>query len=1494
MSTHTYDEDVQHISKIQFSIFTNDDIFDYSSVKKDENGITLPESYENSEPKRGGLVDTRLGITDRNLECAYCGLSDINCQGHFGHMKLVSPVFNYAFFNVAKQILSCICLRSARLLIHTNPKERDNIVKLYKGKKRFAEIKKISSTITHSDVGVPVPKIKEERKNKGCLILVAETVLSSVVNEDGTVTQGKILREELNALDVYNIFRNITDEDFEILGFNVKLFRPDDLLIKNFPFPPLAIRPSLRAYYLNTQIFEDDLTHQLSNIVKFNEKYRQQKEKELLSGEESKFGKDLSNYLQCAIINYFDNDKKNAFPQTELRVGGKKFKSISERIKGKKGRIRQNIQGKRVNFSARSVITSDPSLKLNELGIPKKIAMNITFPEVVTSHNISYLTKLVNNGRYIYPGANMVKQGSSLNSSEVREFDLRYRKKSIKLKYGDIVERHLTNGDPVLFNRQPSLHKLSMMCHRAKIIDDDRFNTFRLNVNTTPPYNADFDGDEMNLFAPQSIQTQTELALIADVNKLIISPKDSQPIIAPVQDSVIGSYNMTRDDVRVDWHDMMNIIVRAVNLDYSKINIEKNKVYRGKDLYNMIIPEEVNLNSDVVIKNGNIVEGIVKKKENKKIIINCWDKYGPKVTADYITNIQKLCINWMLYDGFTVGFGDCIIDKKVTDEISLNLEKKKLEISHKITEIENNPELLDGDLFEFEIKNNLIAFKGDIQKKVVENLSDTNNFHVMSIGSGAKGNDINLSQIMAALGQDIFKQKRIEKEMNNRSLVHFHQNDDTLKARGFISNSYLSGLDAHEFFFHHMTGREGLIDTAIKTAETGYLARKIMKLLEDIGLKYDNTVRTGNGMILQYIYSDFNLDQIKQKKSKLNTIKMGNKELVDNYGLSKSEIKSLSKKFKMSEKDLVKLDKDFLVYLLISRDMMRENQRVINMNYKTLVTEFYFPINLNRIIFDELNTERKNDNGEMCDPKYIIDRINYVLKPDITRLMSFNKKMLSDKNSLKLKDEQESKKLFKYYLYENLSPKKVIFVHKLTKLKFDMIIEQIIKDFKLSQVHPGEMVGCLAAQHIGEPSTQMNLNTFHSTGSGSSAMEGVPRVEELTRATKNIKTPEMIIYLKDEYNNKEQASIIASNIKNTIINDVILSYEMIYDDDTENVGYTKKDNVSNPFFVNTKSDFRDIKLMKWLLRIKLDRNKLNEKNVTTLDIKTNYKKLHKSYDMEGKTLKRNEKKILSSINSSCILSTKDNVDEPIVHIRFDINNFNYELLLLISDWLINNFKLKGIDEIMDARLDTGSMLLSFNNENNEVIEKSEIVIYTSGINIEDVRYIKGIDLVRTYCNEINTINKQFGIEAARSALLTEFSNVFNDINVNYHHLVILVDVMTNLGFITSIDRHGVNKLDTDPLSRASFEMAVEQLIKAAVFSEVDHLRSVSSRIAAGRVISGGTGLSSLIIDSNFVMNSEYIEDDDPMKRTDFKTFNESLVIKDILNRSSFNIFKPII
>ena len=884
MSAYKYDENIHHIDSIQFTVFSNELIKEYSSVSKDEYGIYLPESYENSEPKRGGLVDTRLGITDLNLDCAYCGLKAKDCPGHFGHTELAEPVFHTLFFPSVKNILNCICLRSSRLLAHKFPDELAIIDRLYKGKKKFNEIRKLSSNVKESDVGVPVPKIKHEvKKGSGSIIILAETNLSQVISEDGEVLNNKPIIDILTPRDVFNIFRNISDEDWRLMGYYPELYRPEDLIISTFPIPPVAIRPSIRADFLTTNVYEDDLTHKLADIIKTNEKLRKQKEKEIHSGEQSKYGTDLHNFLQYHIATYFENDK-DSFLTCEQKVGNKKFKSISERLKGKPGRIRGNLMGKRVNFSARSVITSDPNLKLHELGIPKKIAMDITFPEVVTPYNIERLTKLVKNGRYIYPGANYIIQGNSLGNSSVREYDLRYRKKTIKLRYGDIVERHLVNGDPVLFNRQPSLHKLSMMCHLVNVIDNDKLNTFRLNVNVTEPYNADFDGDEMNMFAPQSIQTQTELLQIADVRKQIISPMDSKPVISPVQDSVLGSYKLSLDDVKIDWHDYMNLITFIRddgndNFNIKKIKIKKNHTYSGIDLFNNIIPKNINVETGKVkVRNGTIVNGPIFKKINNTIISNCWDRHGHIITQTYIDNIQRLITNWLLMEGFSVGLGDCFISKEKKTAIVEELEKKKLEINHLITEIENNPELMDANIFEASIQSNLSAQKGEIQKMIQNDIDKNNNFFVMST-SGSKGKPVNMSEIMGAIGQQIFIFERIQKTVNNRTLPHFFQNDDTPLARGYIEHSYLDGLTPQEFFFHHMSGREGLIDTAIKTADTGYISRRLMKGLEDIGVKYDGTVRTGNNIVLQYVYSDFNLDQTRQRRQILYTIKMGNSEI---------------------------------------------------------------------------------------------------------------------------------------------------------------------------------------------------------------------------------------------------------------------------------------------------------------------------------------------------------------------------------------------------------------------------------------------------------------------------------------------------------------------------------------------------------------------------------------------------------------------------------------
>jgi DNA-directed RNA polymerase II subunit RPB1 len=421
---------------------------------------------------------------------------------------------------------------------------------------------------------------------------------------------------------------------------------------------------------------EDSLNNKIADIIKANNALMRYKDVNNMTNEEIKYKHDFQHVLQYNVAAYFDND--NNLPKTEIKSCGRAIKSISERLKSKTGRIRFNLMGKRVDFCARSVITSDPNLNIDELGVPIKIAMNVTFPEIVTANNIEFLSKLVKNGSNVYPGANFIYyKRKDINKQFT--IDLRYRKDIFKLNFGDIVERHILDGDYVLFNRQPTLHKMSMMCHKVKIINNDKLSTFRINVTCTTPYNADFDGDEMNMFVPQCIQTQVELAEIADVKKQIISPRFSDPIIKLKQDTVLGSYKMTEIKRNINWRDAMNLIMTTYNTDV--YNIKKTDI-DSHELYSLIIPEMINYKDKKIdIVNGKIINGILDGSIiNKKIITFTWDKYGDVITKDFIDNTQKLVTSWLMMYGFTIGLKDTIPSKELLEKTSTFMEKIKLNI----------------------------------------------------------------------------------------------------------------------------------------------------------------------------------------------------------------------------------------------------------------------------------------------------------------------------------------------------------------------------------------------------------------------------------------------------------------------------------------------------------------------------------------------------------------------------------------------------------------------------------------------------------------------------------------------------------------------------------------------------------------------------------------------------------------------------------------------
>ncbi len=652
----------------------------------------------------------------------------------------------------------------------------------------------------------------------------------------------------------------------------------------------------------------------------------------------------------------------------------------------------------------------------------------------------------------------------------------------------------------------------------------------------------------------------------------------------------------------------------------------------------------------------------------------------------------------------------------------------------------------------------------------------------------------------------------------------------------------------------------GLYDTA----ESGYIQRKLIKSTEDFMVNYDGTVRNAVGRIQQFIYGESGADTIKQYQYKFQMMEMSNSEIADKFKFTKEE---MSKVKNFTDAD----NNKFYQRVLKSRDHLRQTQMKSTIEYKTLNVNYMIPVNLYRIINNIRNDPNKKGDTNY-DAGYILELIDDIVDSRNTRLYCLTEEEKKNPKSVKYIDDQMAKTAFKYALTELLAPKKCIYTYKFSKEQLRDISEEIISSFNSSIVEPGEMVGIIAAQSLGEPVTQLMLNAFHSSGVGGKGGSsiGVDRIKEVFSLSKNPKEPIMMIYLDPIHRvKKDFANKIASYIKFTTIKDLRSKIEIYYDPKPYGKGsFMEADNIKNIFYTyqqNKQCCSNTIDGLPWLMRIEFDKEKLLSKEVSLLDIKSQFCFSWEKRYQDIKAVKREKRQLLEKISQLAVLSNTDNDDIPTVHIRFDMTNFNSATIIDFMDMFVDEFKLKGmpgIDDILGGGKAQEERYISFDNPESSMEKASEYVVYTKGINMDAVRNIIGVDLTRTYCNDIITVYEIFGIEAARNLIIREIISVLtsNGSGTNYQHISMFGDLMTNVGTLTSIDRHGLNKLDTDPLSRASFEKTVDQLITAAVFNEVDYMKSVSSRIMAGLCIKGGTGLCNLILDKDLLENAEYTID----------------------------------
>jgi DNA-directed RNA polymerase II subunit RPB1 len=1262
------------------------------------------------------------------------------------------------------------------------------------------------------------------------------------------------------ASDALQVFKLLTPETMEQMGLNADYAHPNWMILTALPVPPPPVRPSISVDGSGQgQRGEDDLTFKLGDIIRANQAVMRTE----VDGTPDHVKVDLVDLLQYHIATYMDNDIAGL--DRAQHKSGRPIKSIRARLKGKEGRLRQNLMGKRVDFSARTVITGDPNLSLDEVGVPRSIARNLTYPEKVTQFNVDKLKALVKNGPTEHPGARYVIRETG------ERIDLRHYKAAgdMSLQYGWTVERHIQDGDVILFNRQPSLHKESMMAHRVKVMP---YSTFRLNLSVTTPYNADFDGDEMNLHVPQSEESRSELKHLCMVPLNIVSPQGNRPLMGIIQDTLCGIYKICHRDVFLDREHVMNIMLWVPDWDGVIPNpaiLKPKPRWTGKQIISMIIPKNLNLERPESKKNayapeddkgcfilgGELMFGRFIKKfvgsSAQGVIHTIFNESGPDVAMGFFNGAQRVVNHWLLHNGFSVGIGDTIPSDDTAIKIEAAVKEKKDELFNltKAAEKDNLEPLPGMDVratFESKALNMLNAARDQAGTATEDGLKDLNNAAQMA-RAGSKGSTINIAQMTAIVGQQAVEGKRIPFGFKYRTLPHFAKDDFSAPSRGFVANSYLRGLTPTEFFFHAMAGREGLIDTAVKTAETGYIQRRLVKALEEATVRYDGTVRDSHGNVIQFIYGEDGLDGSHIERQQFDILNISDEAFKRRFHVDIMSAKDKHFKGKLlqyqtlvGDIELQQMFDDEYSALEADRAFLRGMKEFDPENGTD--DQYQLPLNIERTIDQAMKNFkiRKADKTDL-DPRHALTSVNNLLE----RLT-----VVRGADALSQEAQSNATLLIKAQIRSRLAFKRIVIDHALDRLAFDNVIGSIEQRFVAAIVAPGEMVGVLAAQSIGEPATQMTLNTFHFTGvSAKNVTLGVPRLKEILNVTKDIKTPSMTVYqVPENMFSQGAAKALRSRVQHTTLRSVAETTEIWYDPDVQSTIIPEDADMVESYWVLPEEDDDDFSLhSKWLLRIVLSRAKLLDKQLDVTEIANKIKAEYKG--------------------DVSVIFSDVNADEQVIRVRFV--NFaqqkdseegleTNEAMRRFASEMLDQLTFHGVPDVERAFMDTkararvdenGALVLS---KEDDLCK--EWVLETSGSSFAKVLGIEGVDPYRTYTNRFTEIHSTLGIEAARSAIYKELAKVlsFDGSYVNARHMGILCDGMTFRGHISAISRHGINRSDNGPLMRCSFEQTVEILYEAAVNGELDDCRGVTQNIILGQPAPVGTGMMDILLDETML------------------------------------------
>ncbi|KAK4249768.1 hypothetical protein C7999DRAFT_12476 [Corynascus novoguineensis] len=1472
---------------LKFGIQSHQDIVSQGVLEVSDNLLYDVENRRTAFPH--GPLDPRLGTssTNRESKCSTCHLGLQECPGHFGHVRLPLPVFHIGYLKYIQATLQNICKDCARVLLQ-EPERRQFLKELRRpgidNLRRSAILKKINEQCRKARTCPHCGSIQGVIRKLSVMKLVHDKFSAynkstaqkkippeSKVEFDASFDQAKKYTpelekhtrkamEDLNPLKVLNLFKQISQTDCELLGLDPSEGRPDMFLWQYVPAPPICIRPSVAQENASN---EDDITSKLSEIILYAGHLRES----LKKGVALPVIMEQWEFLQLQVGMYVNSD----VPGLYQPGFGKPIRGFCQRLKGKQGRFRGNLSGKRVDFSGRTVISPDPNLSIEQVAVPQLVAKNLTYPERVNHANIEKLRERVINGPNIWPGAQgIIKKDGAKYNLKIGTESLR-QKHASSLEYGDIVERHLEDNDIVLFNRQPSLHKLSIMSHLVKVRP---WRTFRLNECVCTPYNADFDGDEMNLHVPQTEEARAEAINLMGVKNNLITPKNGEPIIAATQDFITAAYLLSSKDRFFDRATFTYICTQMLlgdtHLELPPPAIIKPKaLWTGKQIFNILMrpnkdsPVLVNLDAKnkvyskkkdgqipdmdiddafLVVRNSEVMCGRMDKstvgggKKNSVFYVILRD-FGPDYAAAAMNRLAKLCARTLTLRGFSIGVGDVWPSESLTAHKARLVEDAYKKCDDLIeTYRQGKLEKAPGCNLEETLENTISGILSQVRQQAgdycVENLSD-NNAPLIMAKSGSKGSNINVAQMIACVGQQIISGQRVPDGFQDRSLPHFHKNARQPPSKGFVRNSFYTGLVPTEFLFHAISGREGLVDTAVKTAETGYMSRRLMKSLEDLSTQYDDTVRTSEGGIVQFQYGADRLDPVDME---------GDAKPVDfsrtwNHAQSITWNNSDTSLLPREIQELCKtiLDEERKKYVrrhLVTNEEIEYDDETIrkSMDHDTLIaideheSARVFLNTIHDFVKERAMKLAKARKAVGLDPCLPDDKAmeaalekwqpeaKDAIDMDVDELDKPSKPLEYVLKDLRreLDEENELDEVSRQARITAKAQGHVDRVAKVSERTLRQFIEMCLHKYKKARVEPGHAVGAVGAQSIGEPGTQMTLKTFHFAGvAGMSITQGVPRIKEIINASKLISTPVITCELENKVDLKA-ARVVKARIEKTYISDVI-SYidDEWLPDVAKIVLQVDLQALSDMQLGITMKDIADaiVRAKKLKLKVEPDDLQIGSDRV--------------------EVIVRNTWQDVTAARKAARARAAAIEKGQLIASALDESAADFQLRVNFLKRMLPQVAISGHPEAARAIIQTS--------------DKNEHAVLVEGYGLRACMTTEGVVGTKCVTNSVMECRDVLGIEAARTTIATEIHSVMREMNIDPRHMDLLADVMTYKGEILGITRFGLAKMRDSVLQLASFEKTPDHLFDAAAGMKKDRIHGVSECIIMGQSMSIGTG-----------------------------------------------------